>query len=37
MRVVLEFFMVSFRMQEDLKALRESSEARAAEKSADGS
>jgi uncharacterized membrane protein len=33
MRVVLEFFMVSFRMQEDLKALRENSQATRDEKS----
>ncbi|MGH3165365.1 MAG: DUF4282 domain-containing protein [Trebonia sp.] len=34
-RVVLEFFMVSFRMQEDLKALRESSAGSGAETSSD--
>ncbi|HEV3381756.1 MAG TPA: DUF4282 domain-containing protein [Trebonia sp.] len=35
-RVVLEFFMLSFRMQEDLKALRENSQANRDETSADG-
>lgn len=35
-RVVLEFFMVSFRMQEDLKALREQAQATNNESAADG-
>jgi uncharacterized membrane protein len=36
-RVVLEFFMISFRMQEDLKAIRESGQAGTDETSAEGS